>query len=277
MRQGLHGIGGLSALAGGFVLGVLLLAGDAAGATKVYNPPLRVCADPNNMPYSDKAGEGFENKLAEMVAKDMDTSVSYVWHAQRRGFLRETLNAYECDVVMGVPQLGELATTRSYYRSSYVFLSRADRNLTFSSMNAPELKTLRIGVHLVGDDGANTPPADALGRQGIFKNVIGYTVYGDYRDDAPPSALVKAVADGDVDLAALWGPIAGYFAQKSNVKMRIVPITDTAQYLPSVFQFPISMGVRSSDKELRDRLDAFINDHQDEIDALLKRYGVPLV
>ena len=237
---------------------------------------LRVCADPNNMPFSNKRGEGFENKLAELVARDLGKTVSYTWHAQRRGFIRNTLGANECDVIMGTAHLDMISTTRSYYRSSYVFVSRADSDLTFSSINAPELKDLKIGVHLIGDDGANTPPAHALGHQNIIDNVVGYPIYGDYRQESPPSELVKAVEKGEIDIAAVWGPLAGYYARQSEVPLRIVPITDTLEYMPMLFQYAIAMGVRKTDPVLKNQLNEVIYQRKDEIQALLERYGVPL-
>ncbi|WP_375263324.1 substrate-binding domain-containing protein [Palleronia sp.] len=236
---------------------------------------LRVCADPNNLPFSNERGEGLENALAELVADALDAEVEYTWHAQRRGFLRQTLNAGLCDVVMGTPALDMLQTTRPYYRSGYVFVSRADRDIDVSSIDDPRLRDLTIGVHLVGDDGANTPPAHALGERGIIDNVVGYTVYGDYRQEAPPARLLDAVVAGEVDIAAVWGPLAGYYARTSEVPLDLAPITDTVDYLPLVFEYSIAIGVRRTDDELRHRLDAVLVEKQDEVEALLERYGVP--
>jgi len=267
-----------------FIAAAAMMAAMTAGQASPWSdngPPghlsavLRVCADPNNMPFSDKKGEGFENKLAEMAAKALGEKLVYFWWAERRGFVRSTLNAGKCDVVMGTPNLGMLATTRPYYRSSFVFVTRKDRNLTFSSMQAPELKHLQIGVHLIGDDGFNTPPAQALGLQHIVDNVRGYMIYGDYRKASPPSRLIEAVERGDVDVAAAWGPLAGYFARKSPVPLRIVPITDTMRYLPILFSYPISMGVRRSEDGLKDQLDQVIFSNRKDIKALLDSYGIP--
>jgi mxaJ protein len=147
------------------LIGALGLAGARADApNETERSALRVCADPNDLPFSSARGEGFENALAELVAGELGKTVAYTWWAQRRGFIRNTLNAGACDVIMGVPTLDMIATTRPYHRSTYVFVSRKDRALDFSSMEAPELRTLRVGVHLIGDDGANTPPAHALGQ-----------------------------------------------------------------------------------------------------------------
>ncbi len=211
------------------------------------------------------------------MARDLHKTVTYAWHAQRRGFLRQTLKAYKCDVVMGVPHMDMLSTTRPYYRSTYVFVSRADKGYDFSSMNAPELKKLRIGVHLIGDDGSNTPPAHALGMRGIVDNVVGYTIYGDYREDSPPKRILEDVVNGKIDVAAVWGPLAGYFARTSPVPLKVVPITDTVSYLPLVFQYSVSMGVRKGDDALKEALDGVIQRHQDEIRHLLDSYGIPQV
>lgn len=248
-----------------------------AEETAVYAPPLRVCADPNNLPFSNREGEGFENKLAEMLAEDMGVGLTYTWHAQRRGFLRNTLNAFECDVVMGIAQTDALDTTRSYYRSTYVFVTRQDSGLDFASMNAPELGDLKVGIHVVGDDGASTPPGAALSRRGIVDNVVGFSIYGDYGQEAPTAGPVRAVADGTVDVAALWGPIGGYFAETSPVPLKVVAIEDTLGFVPHVFTFPIAMGVRKGDDVLLDRLNTFIVEHELEIRNLLEEFGVPLV
>ena len=268
----------------GAILGVTLAAGGLAeaapaggGSVAPDSPPLRVCADPNNMPYSNARGEGFENKLAELIADELNTHVEYTWHAQRRGFIRRTLRAGKCDVIMGVPMLDMLATTRSYYRSAYVFVTRAEDDLTFSSMRAPELEDLRIGAHLIGDDGANPPPVHALAQRGIVDNVRGYMIYGDYREEAPPMRLFDALVAGEIDVAAAWGPQAGWYARRSEVPLRVVPITDTVDYLPLLFQFSIGMGVRKGDEALKAKLDEVIVARRADIRALLESYGVPLL
>jgi len=239
---------------------------------------LRVCADPNNLPFSDSTGAGFENRLATLVAGEMHASVAYTWWAQRRGFVRNTLNAHECDVVMGVPTSFELtAVTRPYYRSSYVFVSRRDRRLNVRSFDDPALKRLTVGVQLVGDDYANTPPAHALARRGIVQNVRGYQVQGDYRLPSPPARIVDAVANGDVDIAVAWGPLAGYFASRERVPLEIVPVSPEMDPPSLPFVFDISMGVRRADRPLRDTLDAILVRRRASIDSLLRAYGVPLV
>jgi len=260
----------------GIALGFLVALATTAAAAS--DGALRVCADPNNLPFSDSAEAGFENKLAAMVAAQFGEQVSYTWWAQRRGFIRSTLKAGSCDVVMGVPAGYDLVeTTKPYYRSTYVFVTRQDRHLDLSSLVDPRLHHLAIGVHLIGDDGNNPPPAQALGDQGIVDNVRGYSIYGDYREANPPARLIEAVENGDIDVAAAWGPLAGYFAQHSPVPLTVTPVRDYERFAPQQFQFAIAMGVRKGDHALRDRLNAFIDEHRSEINALLRSYGVPLV
>ena len=262
-----------------FALGFALLAAagtaDCARAEARPARELRVCADPNNLPFSNQRGEGFENRIAELVARDLGASVRYTWWAQRRGFFRNTLRAGTCDVVIGMPTTLEMAAaTRPYYRSTYVFLSRRDRHLDVRSLDDPRLKTLRIGVQIVGDDGFNTPPVHALANRGVIGNLKGYTVYGDYARANPPAAIVDAVADGEVDLAIVWGPLAGYFARQARVPLSIVPVRPQIDppFLP--FVYDISMGTRRGDT-LTARLDGIIVRRKAEIGRILDDYGVP--
>jgi ABC-type amino acid transport substrate-binding protein len=165
-------------------------------------------------------------------------------------------------------------STSPYYRSSYVFVTRKDRHLRVRSFDDPVLRGLRIGVQMIGDDYANTPPAHALGRRGLGKNVVGYTVYGDYSEAAPLAAIVHAVATGEVDVAVVWGPVAGYFAPRERVPLQIAAVAP-AEDPPFSFSFDVAMGVRRGDEALREKLDAVIRKRRKEIDALLASYGVP--
>jgi mxaJ protein len=239
---------------------------------------LKVCADPNNLPFSNDRAEGFENKIAELVARDLNEKVRYTWWAQRRGFVRNTLNARECDVLIGVPSSFERAsTTTPYYRSTYVFVTRRDRKLKIASFDDSVLRRLRIGVQMIGDDFTNTPPAHALSQRQIVSNVRGYSVYGDYRQPNPPARIIDAVVRGDVDVAVAWGPLAGYFAQQQSVPLDITPVSPQIDlpFLP--FVYDISMGVRRGDNVLRDQLNAIIVRRRSEIDQILAQYGVPRV
>jgi quinoprotein dehydrogenase-associated probable ABC transporter substrate-binding protein len=239
---------------------------------------LAVCADPNNLPFSNDKLEGFENKLAQLVGRELGVPVRYTWMPQRRGFVRNTLRAHRCDVIMGVPASFELARpTEPYYRSTYVFVYRKDRHLQVHSFDDPLLRRLRIGVHVIGDDYASVPPAAALAHRNIIRNVVGYSIYGDYSKPNPPADLIDAVARGDVDVAIAWGPLAGYFVQRAAVPLEVVPVSPQVDlpFLP--FVFDIAMAVRRGDDSLRTRLDAVLEHRQDEIQQLLREYGVPLV
>jgi mxaJ protein len=239
---------------------------------------LRICADPNNLPFSNDRNAGFENAIAQLFAKETGQSVAYTWWAQRRGFIRNTLKTGNCDVIMGVPVgLDMVETTRPYYRSGYVFVSRSDRQLDIASMTDPRLKTLKIGIQLIGDDGFSTPPGHALAMQGIVDNVVGYTVYGDYRRPDPPALILEAVAQGDIDIAAVWGPLAGYFARQSPMKLTVVPITDTERFAPLLFQFDIAIGVRKGDDKRKEELDQLISRNSVQIAQILDRFGVPVM
>jgi mxaJ protein len=239
---------------------------------------LRVCSDPNNMPFSNSRQEGFENRIANLIARDMNAKVKYTWWAQRRGFIRNTLNASTCDVVMGVPASFDLTlVSEPYYRSSYVFVTRHDRGLQIKSFDDPALRKLRIGVQLVGDDGANTPPVHALDKRGISGNLKGYLVYGDYRDRNPVAPIVHAVANGDVDIAIVWGPLAGFYAKAEPVKLDLVPVSPQVDLPFMPFVFDISLGVRRKDKAFRDELDVILRRERPAISAILDEYGVPRV
>jgi len=254
-----------------------ILALAAAASVEAAPQELRFCADPNNLPFSNRRLEGFENRIAEWIAKDLGATPKFVWWAQRRGFFRNTLQAGLCDVVVGVPFGFERAlTTKPYYRSTYVFVRRADSPAAIRSFDDPALKTLRVGVQLAGDDGANTPPAHALSRRGIVQNVRGFTLYGDYAQANPPARIVDAVASRDVDVAVVWGPLAGYFAKRGRTPLVLTPVSPAIDlpFLP--FVFDISVGVRRGQDALRDRIEESLDRRAPEIRALLERYGVPL-
>ncbi|MEJ1158427.1 quinoprotein dehydrogenase-associated putative ABC transporter substrate-binding protein [Prosthecomicrobium sp. N25] len=254
----------------------ILLAGPLAAPARAE--ALRVCADPNNLPFSNEAREGFENRIAAVVAEALGRELAFTWWAQRRGFVRNTLAAGLCDVAIGVPAgYDPVATTRPYYRSTYVLVSRSRDKLDAASLDDPRLDSLRIGVQLVGDDGANTPPAHALAALGLGGNLRGYMVTGDYGTPAPGAAIVDAVAAGEVDVAAVWGPQAGYFAARAAEPLTVMPIAGGGRSGPFRFQFDIAMGVRRGDRDLRDRLDHVLVQRRADIEAILEDYHVPLL
>ena len=234
---------------------------------------LVVCADPNNLPFSNQAQQGFENKLVRLLAHDLKTEVRYVWWAQRRGFARHTLAPQGCDLWPGVARGTEgLRTSQPYYRSSYVFVTRRASALEHLSLDDPRLRTLKIGVQLVGYESMNTPPAQALAARGITGNVRGFSVFGDYGRPNPPAAIVDAVASGDVDMALVWGPLAGYFSQRAAVPLRLEPVPEVDHW---PMAFDIALGVRGDEEGLRQRLDAALRMEQPRIEALLQEYAIP--
>ena len=265
-------------LIGAFCIAAAVPAAACHHSTPQPQRVLRVCADPNNLPYSNRQAEGFENRIASLLAQDRHARLEYTWWAQRRGFVRNTLKAGDCDLFIGVPTSFELAlTTRPYYRSTYVFVARRDRHLHLSSLDDPHLRRLKIGVQMVGDDFNNTPPAHALSTRGMTRNVVGFPVYGDYAQPHPLSGIVEAVEHGRVDAAIAWGPPAAYFARSSPVPLDLTPVTPQIDlpFLP--FVFDMSMGVRRGDTALRDELDDFLVRRKADIDAILAAYAIPRV
>jgi len=239
---------------------------------------LRVCADPNNLPFSNDKQQGFENRIASLIAKDLGVPVRYTWWPERRGFVRNTLKARLCDVVMEVPASYELTErTAPYYRSTYVFVARADRHLAVRTFDDPALRHLRIGIHMMGDDYANSPAAVALARRGLAAQVVPYMIYGDYSEPDPPARLIRAVAEDSVDVAVAWGPLAGYFAKRSPVRLTLTPVAPAAGETFPRFAYSMAMGVRHGDNAWRATLDSELTRRRGEIRRILEEYGVPLV
>ncbi len=236
---------------------------------------LSVCADPNNLPFSDQAQQGFENKIVELLAKDLQKQIRYTWWAQRRGYVRNTLDAAKCDLWPGVATgVDRLATTRPYYRSTYVFVTRAASHLTGLTLDDPRLRTLSIGVQMVGNDANNTPPAHAIASRGIVNNVHGYMLYGNYAKANPAANIMTAVENREVDVALVWGPLAGYFARRSSIPLSLYPVTPPlSSGWPMTFA--ISMGVQANDKALLAQINAALSREQAAIDVILQSYGVP--
>lgn len=237
---------------------------------------LRVCADPDNLPLSNARGEGFENRIVEQIASVLGREVVYTWWPQRRGFIRNTLKEGLCDLIPGVPSsLEMLATTRPYYRGSFVFVSRADRGLDLGSLDDPRLRSLRLGVQMIGDDGANAPPAHALARRGIIDNVVGFPVYAAGGEGGPHWAIIQAVLDGKIDAALVWGPIAGPLARLAPVPVVLAAVQPPIDGPTLPMMFDISMGLRREDIELRRQVEAALASRRAEIDAILAEAGVP--
>lgn len=244
--------------------------GAEAGANQ-----LRVCADPNNLPFSNDRGEGFENRLAELVARRLGWPLRYTYFPQRRGFIKHTLQSGACDVVMSVPTRFERTeNTAPYYRSSYVFITRRAQKPP-ASLDDPALRSLRIGLHVVGDDYANVPPAEALARRGIVDNVHGYSIYGDYSKPHPTQSLLDALESNELDVAIAWGPLAGSFVKSAGGELTMTPVRPERDAAGLAMSFSISMGVRHGDTALRHELERVLTEERARVQALLVSFGVP--
>jgi mxaJ protein len=242
--------------------------------TSTHASVLRVCADPDNLPYSKADGSGFENRIAQLIADDLGARLDYTWLPQRRGFVRKTLNERACDVIVGVPADYELTrTTAPYYRSGYVFVSRKSMGDAFLRFDDARLRRARIGVQLIGDDLAATPPGHVLAMRGITANVVGFTVYG---EGPQAERMLDALATGEIDVAVLWGPPAAFFAGRAREPL-VVSIAQPPPDVELPFAFAISMGVRKDDSALQQRLDDVLVRRRADIDAILREYHVPRV
>lgn len=234
--------------------------------------PLRVCADPDNLPFTSRQGGGFEIEIAKLLADDLARPLEFTWWPQQRGFLRNTLQAGACDVVPGFPSRADtVRTSRPYYRSTYVFLTRGDTPV--SSFDDPQLRNLRIGIPLVGDSDGNAPPAHALSRRGILSNVRALPLASS-GGSVPP--VVAAVAHRDIDVGIAWGPAVGFFAARVSPALDVRPVSPASDG-PITEQYDISMAVRRDDEALQQLIDRFIARRRSHIDAILRRYHVPLL
>ncbi|HEX6829526.1 MAG TPA: substrate-binding domain-containing protein [Burkholderiales bacterium] len=256
----------------GVALALLVIAAEAAAQER----ELRVCADPDNLPFSNERLEGFENKIAKLIADDLNASLQYTWASQRGRFVRQTLKAGKCDLIIGVPVGFEpVLSTKPYYRSTYVFVYAKSRNLDLRSFDDPALRKLKIGLHAFGNDGANSPPAHALARRGITRNIVGFTILD--TDDSPPGRIIDAVAKGDIDVAIVWGPFAGYFAARAPVELEVVPVSSGTDVPAMPFTFEMSMGVRRGETALKEQMEGILERRRSDIQKILVTYGVPLV
>jgi mxaJ protein len=251
------------------------LALQAQGQAQEMPRSLRVCADPDNLPYSHESGTGFENRIARLVADELKLPLEYEWLPDRRGFVRKTLGARLCDVIMGVPAGFERAmTTRPYYRSSYVLVDRAGRTTPIASFDDPRLAHMRLGVQLIGNDLAASPPGYALARHGLVDNVRGFAVPG---EEPAAARIVHAIEAGELDGAIVWGPQAGFFAAHSRVPLRVHAIAAPSDLQGQPFEYDISMGVRRGDGALKAALDGAIVRRRADIARILTDYAVPQV
>ena len=257
---------GLAALASSVRAADGNVPGELVDATK-----FRVCADPDNLPYSNQAGEGFENKIAELLAGELEREITYTWYPSTIGFVRNTLGARVCDVVIGTTIVNELMqNTNPYYRSTYALVQRADAEHKVDDLDDPALKEMRIGGV------ANTPPITLLAQRGLVGNLAPYHLMADTRHDHPAADMVRDVQEGEIDIAVVWGPIGGYYASQAEGAMVVTPI-QADENSPLRMDFRISMGLRRGEPIWKEQLNALLRDKKDAIEAILLDYGVPLL
>ena len=252
----------------GLAIVVFAVVGGAAQAAA-----LRVCADPGNMPLSNNRGEGFENKIADLLAKSMGTTVQYYWRPSiERGMTRTTLYADECDLMMDMPLDSErVLTTEAIYRTTFVLATREDRHLSFKSLDDPKLKKLRVGVY------QTSAIREALSEHDVFENVIIHYLShdGDLVPENQPSYQIQEVLDGKLDVAAAWGPFAGYYRSIKHAPLTLQPVNLMEDAIP--MEYDMAFAMRTTDKTLKAELDKAIHKEKDGIRAILVEYGVPLV
>jgi len=245
---------------------------DEGGALELVDPHIfRACADPRNLPFSNQAGEGFENKIADLLAKNLGRGLAYAFYPGATGFIRNTLNARRCDVVMGIPLGDDLVQpTNPYYRTAYVAAYAKDGPLAgLDSLADPRLKTAKIGVV------AGTPPVTYLAIDGLLGQIKSYALVVDTRFDSPTAQMMDDLDHGVIDVALTWGPIAGYYALHAKTPTALQPLVKESGGPKLVYR--IAMGVRHSDQNWKRDLNKLISQNRTEIDAILRSYGVPLL
>jgi len=242
---------------------------DTTKAVEMPKPDaLRVCADPNLLPFSNDKLEGFENRIAAMIGEELGVPVVYTWWPQTIGFVRNTLRARKCDLVMGAASGdGLMQNTNPYYRSVYSLIYRESANLQVKGISDPALRDLRFGVV------AKTPGA-TLATMNHIVNLEPYELDVDTRQDNPARRAVEDVASGKTDATVIWGPIAGYFASLQPTRLTVLPLVDEHG---TRLDFSITMGIRGDEPEWKHWLNDFIARRQGDIDAILAQYHVPLL
>jgi quinoprotein dehydrogenase-associated probable ABC transporter substrate-binding protein len=231
---------------------------------------LRICADPNSLPFSNEKGEGFENKIAQRLGEELKLPVSYVFFPQVTGFVRNTLRARSCDLIMGAVAGDDIVqTTNPYYYSAYVAVFRADKDFDFSDFKDPKLRSLRLGVV------SATPPANLLVAHDLLAVTKSYALVVDTRYESPAHEMLIDLAKGDIDVGFLWGPIAGYYIKRDNLPLELAVLANEPG-APRM-EYRIAMGVRANEPEWRRRINAAILKLQPEITAILRDYGIPML
>jgi quinoprotein dehydrogenase-associated probable ABC transporter substrate-binding protein len=260
--------------AAGMSLAALVVApsfATAQPADLVSRTALRVSADPANKPFTNEGGEGFENKIADLLAADLKLPLEYTWFPQVTGFVRNTLGANRCDLVMGYVAAGEvIQNTNPYYRSAWVLVLPKDRGLDgIEALDDARLKGKRLGIV------AGAPPATIMATNGLMVHAKPYALMVDRRYESPAEEMLRDIKTGEIDAGILWGPIAGYYVKKSGMPLAVIPLLHETKSVPMAYR--ITLGLRHGEIEWKHRLNDFLVAHQAEIQSLLLQYGVPLI
>lgn len=243
---------------------VLLMAVSASAAS------LRICADPDNLPFSNRAAQGFDNRIAELIAHELGRTPQFVWARSRRGFLREQFNKNVCDILTGVPQgMRGVLTSQPYYSSVYVFVTRKSEHVQIARFDDPRLNGRRIGLQILEENYA--PPSLPLIRNGHAAQLVGFDSFG-----ARSADIVRAVSDGRIGAAVVWGPLAGFAARQNHLPVALTPVTPQVDTSGVPFTYAITIGVHKSDAALRDVINSAIQKSRPQIEAILARYNVPI-
>jgi quinoprotein dehydrogenase-associated probable ABC transporter substrate-binding protein len=232
---------------------------------------LRVCADPRNLPFSNEKGEGFENKLGELFAEKLQKKLDYMYFPQATGFVRMTLAAHRCDVIMGFPQGDDLVQgTNPYYRTAYALVAKQGSGLDdVETLEDARLKGKHIGIV------AGTPPATNMAVAGLMANARPYPLMIDTRFDSSSAAMIKDLMSGEIDAGVLWGPMAGYYAKQASPPLHVTPLVKETSGPRLAFR--IGMGVRPADQNWKRQLNRLIQENQPAINKILLDFGVPLL
>jgi quinoprotein dehydrogenase-associated probable ABC transporter substrate-binding protein len=260
----------------GIAAGILLALATGSAARADDHPEavdrssLRVCADPANLPFSNDKGEGFENKIAELLATKLGVPLKYTWYPNTVGFLRNTLRVRRCDIVMGTVTGAEMVqTTNPYYRSAYVMVTRTADNITADKIEDPALKNLKLGLT------AGAPPADIAAKNGLAANIKPYDLYVDTRVQSPGKDMINDLAKKEIDVAVLWGPIAGFYAAQHGDALKVTPLLNEPK--STRMEFYITMAVRPGENKWKNDVNALIRANKDAIDKILREYHVPML
>ena len=246
------------------------ITGEYSGKTS-----LRICADPNNLPYSSQDNEGYENKIADLFAKKLgNIPVTYSWYPMTSGFVRRTLDAKTCDLIITFPAIHELVqNSNPFYSSSYVMMTLEERNINIKSISDPIIKEKNYKIGIIHA----TPPTSHVAKNKLFEQVKFYRQAADPRKQKPWKDMTNDLVEGKIDIAILWGPYAGYETKLAKKKIKLVPLTKEEKVGRGTMVYRFTMGIRRNEPEWGKTINDLIKDNQEEINEILREYNIPLL